>query len=231
VRFAKYHALGNDYLILDGSGLDVPELARWAPRLCDRTRGVGSDGLLVPVPAQRADFGLRIINPDGSEAEKSGNGLRIFARYLWDTRQVAEEGFVIETPGGLAEARVLPGARKIRMGMGQASFDSRVVGIAGPGRDVVSERMDFGERQLTCTGVSVGNPHCVIVGVPVTEEEARALGPRVENHPRFAHRTNGLHPGIRQLRVCVGLCRPASGSVRGERYRAHAGRRTRGRDR
>jgi diaminopimelate epimerase len=191
VKFTKYQALGNDYLILEGAALDVPELARLAPRLCHRMLGVGSDGLLIgPLPSERADFALRIINPDGSEAEKSGNGLRIFARYLWDTGRVTEASFVIETKGGLAEARVTPGARTIRVGMGQASFDSAVVGIAGPRRDVVGEAMEFGGRRLFCSGVSVGNPHCVVVGVPVTEAEARTLGPQIETDARFAHRTN-----------------------------------------
>lgn len=191
MKFAKYHGLGNDYLVVDDGSLAFSQLTSLAPRLCHRNLGVGSDGLLIgPLPSERADFALRIINPDGSEAEKSGNGLRIFARYLWDTGRVAERGFVIETKGGLAEARVLPDARLIRMSMGQASFDSQVVGIAGPRREVVAELMDFGGRQLSCCGVSVGNPHCVIVGVPVTEQEARALGPIVENDPRFANRTN-----------------------------------------
>lgn len=191
MKFAKYQALGNDYLILEGAPLAVPELARLAPRLCHRMLGVGSDGLLIgPLPSERADFALRIINPDGSEAEKSGNGLRIFARYLWDTGRVAEATFVIETKGGLAEARVTPGARSIRVGMGHASFDSVVVGIAGPRREVVGESMEFGGRRLVCSGVSVGNPHCVVVGVPVTEAEARALGPQIESDARFANRTN-----------------------------------------
>lgn len=191
MKFAKYHGLGNDYLVVDDSSLAFSELVRLAPRLCHRNLGVGSDGLLIgPLPSERADFALRIINPDGSEAEKSGNGLRIFARYLWDTGRVTDRAFVIETKGGLAEASILPGARSIRMGMGQASFDSSIVGISGPRREVVAERMSFGGRELSCCGVSVGNPHCVIVGVDVTEEEARALGPVVENDPRFANRTN-----------------------------------------
>lgn len=191
MKFAKYHGLGNDYLVVDDGSLPFSELARLAPRLCHRNLGVGSDGLLIgPLPSERADFALRIINPDGSEAEKSGNGLRIFARYLWDTGRVAERGFVIETKGGLAEARILPAERLIRMSMGQASFDSSLVGISGPRRQVVAELMTFGGRELSCCGVSVGNPHCVIVGVPVTEEEARTLGPIVENDPRFANRTN-----------------------------------------
>jgi len=191
VKFAKYQALGNDYLILDNPPLGVPELARLAPRLCHRSLGVGSDGLLIgPLPSQRADFALRIINPDGSEAEKSGNGLRIFARYLWDTGRVAEASFVIETKGGLAEARVTPAARTIRVGMGQASFDSAVVGISGPRREVVGESMQLAGRQLVCCGVSLGNPHCVVLGVAVTEAEARTLGPRIETDARFANRTN-----------------------------------------
>jgi diaminopimelate epimerase len=191
VKFAKYQALGNDYLILDGAPFAVPELVRLAPRLCHRNFGVGSDGLLIgPLPSERADFALRIINPDGSEAEKSGNGLRIFARYLWDTGRVGEASFVIETRGGLAEARVTAGARTIRMGMGLASFDSDVVGIAGPRREVVGESMQLAGRRLVCSAVSVGNPHCVVVGVPVTEAEARALGPQIETDARFLNRTN-----------------------------------------
>jgi diaminopimelate epimerase len=191
VKFAKYQALGNDYLVLEPAAFGSLDLAPLAPRLCHRNYGVGSDGLLLgPLPSTRADFGLRIINPDGSEAEKSGNGLRIFARYLWDTGRVAEAPFRIETKGGIADALVDSGARSIRIGMGEASFLSTVVGIAGPPREVVGEVMEFAGRRLMCTGVSVGNPHCVISGVPVDEAEARALGPIVEVDARFKGRTN-----------------------------------------
>ena len=108
MKFSKYQALGNDYLILDGVALDVPELARLAPRLCHRNLGVGSDGLLIgPLPSQRADFGLRIINPDGSEAEKSGNGLRIFARYAVEAGYASDQPFQINTRGGVVTVRAL----------------------------------------------------------------------------------------------------------------------------
>lgn len=191
MKFAKYHALGNDYLVLEPGALGAEDPLRLAPLLCHRNYGIGSDGVLLgPLPSRLADFALRIINPDGSEAEKSGNGLRIFARYLWDTRRVSDAPFVIETKGGLADARVLPEEQLIRMGMGQASFDSQVVGIGGPRREVIAEEMEFAGKKLRCSGVSVGNPHCVISGVPVTEAEARALGPVVENDPRFLGRTN-----------------------------------------
>ncbi len=84
IRFAKGHGLGNDYVVIDQTDLSAPLTPTMIRRLCDRNRGIGADGILLRVPASRADFGLRIFNPDGSEAEKSGNGLRIFAKYLWE---------------------------------------------------------------------------------------------------------------------------------------------------
>src|SRR5204862_7484512 len=84
IPFAKGHGLGNDYIVMNEADLPRPLDTRAIERVCDRNWGVGSDGILLKVPSSRADFGLRIFNPDGSEAEKSGNGLRIFAKYLWD---------------------------------------------------------------------------------------------------------------------------------------------------
>ena len=116
MRFAKYHALGNDYLVLepkDCPALFSPEAIR---KVCHRHFGLGSDGILWgPLPSLQSEFGLRIFNPDGSEAEKSGNGLRIFSRYLFDQKLVGSEPFTIEVPGGVVtKPRVTPtaGARK-----------------------------------------------------------------------------------------------------------------------
>lgn len=196
MEFAKYHALGNDYLVMDGGAFAPGQARALAPRICHRNYGVGSDGILLGFPLLGspaeggAAYELRIINPDGSEAEKSGNGLRIFARYLYDTRQVGIEPFRIATLGGVVEAQVYPERGLIRVAMGRASFDSEAVGIRGPRREVVAEAMQFSGRTLSCTGVSVGNPHCVITAVPVTEHEARSLGPIVENDERFVNRTN-----------------------------------------
>ena len=191
MKFTKYHGLGNDYLVMDPSVFGGASPEALAPRICDRNYGIGSDGILIgPLPATDAEHGLRIINPDGSEAEKSGNGLRIFARYLYDTGRVGRAPFRIATLGGVATAELDPERGLIRVGMGHASFDSQVVGIAGPRREVVAEPMEMAGRTLSCTGVSVGNPHCVITGVAVTEDEARSLGPRVEVDPRFRNRTN-----------------------------------------
>ncbi|HYR03453.1 MAG TPA: diaminopimelate epimerase, partial [Syntrophobacteria bacterium] len=107
MHFAKYHALGNDYIVINPA--DIPgTLGILQVRLiCHRNYGIGSDGILLgPLDAKAADFGLRIFNPDGSEAEKSGNGLRIFSRYLWDKGLVGDEPFTVKTPGGTVTCQV-----------------------------------------------------------------------------------------------------------------------------
>lgn len=191
MKFAKYHGLGNDYLVLEPSALAPEDAPSLAARICHRHYGVGGDGILLgPLPSAEAVAALRIINPDGSEAEKSGNGLRIFARYLWDTGRVTRAPFALETRGGLAPVLVLPDEGLIRVGMGRASFDTEAVGVAGPKRQIIGEVLEISGEPLRCSTVSVGNPHCVIVGADVTEVEARRIGPRVENDPRFLNRTN-----------------------------------------
>ena len=104
IPFAKGHGLGNDYIVMEQAALPGPLSERAIVRVCDRNWGVGSDGILLLVPTTRADFGLRIFNPDGSEAEKSGNGLRIFAKYLWDRGHArGRSTFTVDTKGGVVE--------------------------------------------------------------------------------------------------------------------------------
>ncbi|TMP99469.1 MAG: diaminopimelate epimerase, partial [Verrucomicrobia bacterium] len=112
MKFFKYHALGNDYVVIDPKDVPAPLTQAQIRAICHRNFGVGSDGLLLgPLSSERARFALRIFNPDGSEAEKSGNGLRIFSRYLWDRQLVRDEQFTIDTPGGVVQSRVLDGGR------------------------------------------------------------------------------------------------------------------------
>lgn len=189
-RFHKYQALGNDYLVLEEHGAPElePQLVR---RICDRHFGIGSDGILIGRAAPASGrFVLRIFNPDGSEAEKSGNGLRIFARHLWDTKQVSGAPFVVETKGGDVTCQVLDEGRSIRVEMGTASFDSAKIPVAGPKREVVDEAIDAGGERVRFTGVTVGNPHCVVLAGNPTPELARRLGPLLEVHPSFPNRTN-----------------------------------------
>jgi diaminopimelate epimerase len=135
-------------------------------------------------------FGLRIFNPDGSEAEKSGNGLRIFARYLWDTGRVAGGGFAVVTPGGLVRCEVRDGGRAVFVEMGRASFHSERIPVAGPAREVVGETLEVEGGRFTFTAVTVGNPHCVIHVEEASPALAQRVGPLVENHASFPNRTN-----------------------------------------
>jgi diaminopimelate epimerase len=178
LRFAKYQALGNDYLVVDetdGQAITA-ERVRW---LCDRHFGVGADGVLVPgAGAEGADFALAIWNPDGSEAEKSGNGLRIFARWLFDRGEVAGAPFAVATRGGRVRCQVKGRGERISVEMGRAVF-------AGP-----EETLDLPDGPLRVNILSVGNPHCVVFLDEISPALARRLGPQLETHPRFPERTN-----------------------------------------
>jgi diaminopimelate epimerase len=191
MQFHKYQALGNDYLVFEPSELG-PEPAPALIRLiCDRHYGIGSDGILVgPLEASGADFGLRLYNPDGGEFEKSGNGLRIFARYLWDRGVVGTQPFAIMTRGGVVTAQVHEGGGQATIAMGRISFYSQDIPVLGPPREVVDERMCVCEQELRYCAATIGNPHCVILGQEVTPEVAHRLGPLVEHQPRFPRRTN-----------------------------------------
>ncbi|MCB0255890.1 MAG: diaminopimelate epimerase [Anaerolineae bacterium] len=189
--FAKYHALGNDYLVIEPANLPADLPGDWIARVCDRQRGVGADGVLLgPLTAANGTVALRIFNPDGSEAEKSGNGLRIFARYLWDTHQVDETPFVVQTPSGSVTCRVLDGGRIVSVVMGQVSFASRDIPVSGPSREVLNEEISGGGRTFRFSAATIGNPHCVVFVDRPTAALARKIGPVIERDPRFPNRTN-----------------------------------------
>ena len=189
--FYKYHALGNDYLVLNPSDLEGELDSFQIQRICHRNFGVGSDGILLgPLETQEGDFGLRIFNPDGSEAEKSGNGLRIFSRYLWDQGLVKDKPFTVMTQGGMVESRVQDRGRSVTVRMGQVRFDSTLIPVKGKPREVLNETMVLDGKELRFCAATVGNPHCVVLKDEVSEEEARQLGPLIERDPRFPNRTN-----------------------------------------
>jgi len=133
---------------------------------------------------------VRILNPDGSEAEKSGNGLRILSRYLYDRGRVTGEVFAVETAGGLVRCQVREGGRAVFVEMGTARFDSSAIPVAGPPREVVGEEVEVAGERLRFTGVTVGNPHCVVHVDDLSPELALRLGPLLETHELFPNRTN-----------------------------------------
>jgi diaminopimelate epimerase len=194
MRFHKYHALGNDYIVLDPR--DYPA---WKPAptveqirvVCHRNFGVGSDGILWgPLPSTQSEFALRIFNPDGSEAEKSGNGLRIFSRYLWDQGLVKNPTFTIETPGGHVQSVIKEKGRLITVAMGRVSFDSEKIPVTGKPREVLNESIRILDRDFTFCAATIGNPHCVLPLPEISPELAHKYGPHLETHANFPRKTN-----------------------------------------
>ena len=191
--FVKGHGLGNDYIVLRQDEINFPLTPSAIRRICHRNWGVGSDGILLLVPSPNADFGLRIFNPDGSEAEKSGNGLRIFAKYLYEHGHAGKATFTVETPGGIVECRCHVADGKVpsvTVEMGRATFMAPEIPMNGPEREVVGVPLQVNDHFLTVTALSIGNPHCVVFTDRLDEAEIRRLGPLIERHPAFPNRTN-----------------------------------------
>ena len=195
--FFRGHGLGNDYLVMDRKELTFKLIPKNIKSVCDRNWGVGSDGILALVPSRKADFGLRIFNPDGSEAEKSGNGLRIFARYLHATGKTKKTRFTVETKGGLVGIDLHINrhgdAAAATVAMGVATFKPDALPCSLNVPELIQQPIEAAGRSLIFTGVSVGNPHCVVfkpTGESWSREELLALGPALENHRLFPKRIN-----------------------------------------
>lgn len=180
MHYVKSHGLGNDYIVIDPDNVPF-EVTREAARLiCDRHYGVGSDGILLLRPGAGGDFGLRIFNPDGSDAEKSGNGIRIFAKYLREHGYTERDAFTIATEGGRVRVEcVVRDGRVVEVtaDMGTITFDP-------------VESIDVAGRARPVTSLSIGNPHCVLLVDDLSAIDVHALGPLVERHPAFPAKTN-----------------------------------------
>lgn len=181
MQFRKYHGLGNDYLVLE-LGVMTPDLV---VAVCDRHTGLGADGVLEMMPSQQADVGLRIWNPDGSVAEKSGNGLRIFARWLVDHCDALDD-ISIELSCGVVRCQV--DDEQVTVQMGQASFAPEDVPCE---EEMIFMPLPVGDVVLPLTAVGVGNPHCVVfLESDLDAFPWREWGAELENNPMFPNRTN-----------------------------------------
>jgi diaminopimelate epimerase len=193
-HFVKLHGLGNDYVVFDSEKLDIKLTSEAIKRICDVHYGIGSDGILLKIPSTNADFGLRIFNPDGSEAEKSGNGLRIFCKYLFDYKFSNDKTFTIETLGGIVTGNIdkeLNGKTSVvSIDMGTAIFNSKDIPVNIPKSECMDETLEVSGKIFNINCVSVGNPHCVIIKDKLIKDEVLKYGPMIETHPIFPNRIN-----------------------------------------
>ncbi len=193
-EFVKSHGLGNEYIVLNSEKLSFELNENAIKMICNINFGIGSDGLLLKVPSDKADFGLKIFNPDGSEAEKSGNGLRIFCKYIYDYKFSKTRKFTVETLGGIVKADILEvkndKAAMIRIDMGKAVFCSRDIPTSFTKEEVIGEEIRVLDKDFEVNCVSIGNPHCVVIKEDLDIDEIKKYGPYLEKHEMFPNKTN-----------------------------------------
>jgi len=196
IKFTKMHGLGNDFVVVDAiEGAPAEEkLPALAKALCARRFGVGADGMILVLPSRAADFRMRIFNADGSEAEMCGNGIRAFARFVYERSYTRQRELEVETLAGIVRPRLrLRGGKVtgVRVDMGEPRLGRSEIPMKGPEAErVVGERIRVGGRRYEMTAVSMGNPHCVLFVPDVERAKVEQIGPAIEHHDLFPRRTN-----------------------------------------
>lgn len=195
LAFTKWQGCGNDFVLVDARRMGLPSAPdALSRRVCDRHYGVGADGLIFVLPSERADFCMRIFNADGSEAEMCGNGIRCFARLVYDEGMTAKETFTVETGAGVLTPRIVKtdgAAAGVEVDMGAPVLEADRIPVAGFGAArVVEEPIEALGRRWTATCVSMGNPHCVVFVDDVDAVDMEKAGPAFERHAWFPRRAN-----------------------------------------
>ena len=192
-NFVKSHGLGNDYIVMDLKKINFRLDKKRIKEICHRNYGIGADGILLLVNSKKADFGLKIYNPDGTEAEKSGNGLRIFSKFLYDYKYTKKRNFLIETKGGIVHSEVILKNKKVKdvkVDMGVASFESKKIPVKTKNKYSINQKIKVKNQSFTYSSVTVGNPHCVIFLKNTSKDLALKFGRLIEENKLFPKRTN-----------------------------------------
>lgn len=193
--FTKMQGAGNDYVYVNGFNREFDDLPELARKISDRHFGVGSDGLVLILPSDRADLRMRILNADGSEAEMCGNASRCVAKYAWDNGLIKKDVFSLETGAGIKELhlRIHDGeVESVTVDMGEPILQASTIPVQfdGMGETIVDQRIEVTGLEYFITAVSMGNPHAVLLMHEIDSLDLPAIGPGFENHPWFPRRTN-----------------------------------------
>ncbi len=182
INFIKMHGLGNDFILIDArkEKLEDLNLSKFAAEVCDRHFGIGADGLILILPSIKANYRMRIFNPDGSEAEMCGNGIRCFAKYIYETSQEKKDVISVETLAGIILPTIIVEKGKV------IAVEVDMGGSASK----PPETIKVDSQTFNFTYVSMGNPHCVIFVDSLGGIKIEEIGPKIENHPTFPERTN-----------------------------------------
>lgn len=189
------HGAGNDFVVVDGVKDAIPEehLAAVGRHACDRHFGIGGDGLILVLPSRTANFRMRVINSDGSEAEMCGNGVRVFAKYVFDRKMHTDPVMTVETLAGIKTIKLDTAGGKVRtarVDMGEPALLRSEIPMKGENTKVIGEPLKVGGKKVEITCVSMGNPHCVTFVDSVAEYPIQKIGPEICHHPSFPAQTN-----------------------------------------
>jgi diaminopimelate epimerase len=192
--FFKMHGLGNDFIIIDGRNKEVPDPVGFSRRVCDRHTGVGADGLMIVYPSNRADIRMAIYNSDGSEAEMCGNGLRCFARHVYNEGIVKSESFTVETLAGIMKPRIVldesGGFSAVAVDMGRPGFEPEDIPVIWNGDRFLDVPVDLEDSVHNVSAVLMGVPHAVVYVEDIGSVDVPGIGSMIENHPLFPRKTN-----------------------------------------
>ncbi len=194
MRFTKMQGAGNDYIYIDCFRNSMPhDPAGLSRAISERHFGVGSDGLILICPSERADARMRMFNADGSEAEMCGNGIRCLAKFLYDHGLVRKTTLTVETGRGMLtlELSVQAGSvRQVRVDMGEPILEAARIPTTLSGDPPIDVPLTVADSTLRVTCVSMGNPHCITFVDAPTDALVLGIGPRMEKHAAFPRRTN-----------------------------------------
>lgn len=193
--FSKMHGLGNDFIVIDARGKEDLDYNSLAKRMCHRHIGVGADGLLLVLDSDIADIRMRIINSDGSEAEMCGNGIRCFAKYVFERGIVKKDKFKVETLAGIIEPELFVNeyglVEKVKVNMGKPSFKRKDIPMQGePESDAINTSIEVDGKEYKITSLLMGVPHTILFVDDVEKVDIYTLGPKIEKHEIFPRKTN-----------------------------------------
>lgn len=193
LRFSKMHGLGNDYVYVDCTQEKLPHPEEIAKRISDRRFGIGSDGLILICPSEKADFEMRMFNADGSEGRMCGNGIRCVGKYVYDHGLTEKNDLEIDTKSGIKDLKLVTEDGKVtfvEVQMGKASLRPKDIPVETDYDDFISQPMLVGGEAYLVTCVSMGSPHAVIFSDEIDTLPLERIGPLFEHHEKFPERIN-----------------------------------------
>jgi diaminopimelate epimerase len=193
MNFTKMHGIGNDYVYVDCFREKVENPQELAIKVSDRHKGIGSDGLILIMPSDVADFRMRMFNADGSEAQMCGNGTRCVGKFVYDEGYTQKQEITLETKAGIKVLRLFPvngKVEKVTVDMGEPILTTKNIPVVWNEEQLINKLIDFEPEKYALTGVSMGNPHAIIFTEGINSLDIEKIGRKIENHPMFPERVN-----------------------------------------